>query len=79
MTHNLRNPKDKKYYGHTIPSDHKPQKWITTTKRRIEKGPKKKTMGPVKLNPKYTEWREEQKEKISKIKFNKYLKKKNYE
>ena len=76
MAHNLRNPNDRKYLGHNI---HKPKKWITTTKRRIKKGPVKKTMGPVKLNPEYTEWKEEQKEKISKIKFKKYLKKKNYE
>ena len=36
-------------------------------------------MGPVKLNPEYIEWKKKQKEKISKIKFKKYLKKKNYE
>ena len=76
MTHNLRNPKDKKYYGHTIPSDHKPQKWITTTKRRIKKGPPRKTIGPVELNPAYVEWKEKQKTKIAGINRNKYLKQK---
>ena len=33
-------------------------------------------MGPVTLNPVYVEWRERQKDRLSKIKFNKYLKKK---
>jgi|7_EtaG_2_1085326.scaffolds.fasta_scaffold214041_2 hypothetical protein len=73
MADTLRNPNDRKYLGHNI---HKPKKWINLSTKKAKKSPIKKTMGPVKLNPKYTEWKEKQKEKISKIKFNKYLKKK---
>ena len=73
MAHNLRNPNDKKYFGHTTS---KPQKWVTTTVRRSKKSPLKKAAGPVKLNPAYVEWKEKQEEKISKIKFKKHLKKK---
>ena len=49
--------------------------------KMVKKLPSKKTMGPVKLNPEYIEWREKQKEKISKMKkmqlHKKHLKKKN--
>ena len=76
MADTLRNPNDIKYTGHNTD---KPKKWINLSSRKIKKGPVKKTKGPVKLNPEYTEWKEEQKEKISKIKFKKYLKKKSYQ
>ena len=76
MTHNLRNPNDRKYLGHTTD---KPRKWIPVLRRRKKTAVPGFGGGPVKLNPEYTEWKEKQKEKISKIKFNKYLKKKNYE
>ena len=73
MAHNLRNPKDKKYTGHNI---HKPKKWLPIP-RRVKKTALRRKPGPVKLNPEYIEWKEKQKEKISKIKFKKHLKKKN--
>ncbi len=76
MADTLRNPNDRKYHGHTID---KPKKWVNLTTKKAKKSPIKKTMGPVKLNPEYIEWKKKQKEKISKIKFKKYLKKKNYE
>ena len=80
MTHDLRNPKDIKYTGHNV---HQPKKWISLRTKKAKKLSIKKTMGPVKLNPEYTEWKEKQREKISKIKkmqlHKKHLKKKNYE
>ena len=76
MADTLRNPNDRKYHGHTID---KPKKWVNLTTKKAKKSPIKKTMGSVKLNPEYIEWKKKQKEKISKIKFKKYLKKKNYE
>ena len=75
-THKLQNPDIyRKYYGHTSLSS-KPNKWIPIKRRRKKTAIPGHAGGPVKLNPAYVEWKEEQKEKISKIKFNKYLKKK---
>jgi len=72
MTHNLRKPSDRKYYGHTTA---KPKKWLPIT-RRVTKTALPRKAGPVKLNPEYVEWKEKKKDRLSKIKFNKYLKKK---
>ena len=66
MTHSLRNPNDRKYFGHNI---HKPKKWVTTTKRKIKKLPMKKAAGPVELNPKYIEWKEKQKDILRKTRY----------
>ena len=73
MTHSLRNPKDRKYFGHNI---HKPKKWINLSSRKIKKSPMKKTMGPVKLNPEYADWKEKQKDRLREIRHNKYLRQK---
>ena len=73
MADTLLNPNDRKYHGHTID---KPKKWVNLITRKAKKLPSKKTMGLVKLNPEYIEWKEKQKEKISKIKFKKCLKRK---
>ena len=72
MADTLRNPNDIKYTGHTTD---KPKKWLPIP-RRVKKTALRRKPGPVKLNPEYIEWKEKQREKISKIKFKKHLKKK---
>ena len=63
MADTLRNPNDRKYHGHTID---KPKKWVNLTTKKAKKSPIKKTMGPVKLNPEYIEWKKNRKRKLVK-------------
>ena len=72
MTHNLRKPSDRKYYGHTTD---KPKKWLPIT-RRVTKTALPRKAGPVKLNPAYVEWKEKKEARIREIKYKRFFQKK---